>query len=132
MKPNKVALGIFTAIPFIGSIIISVWSFRIFMDIITKQSLGNQLSEEEVIRLVLGDFISIAVIAMAVGLVSLVLTIYYIVLAVKNEKIESNMKILWVILLFIFSGITKIIYYFAVVIPDNYDEPSTSEEITSQ
>ncbi len=129
MKPNKAILGIFTAIPFVGSIVISVWIFSIAINIIAEQSLGNELSEDEILRLVISDFISIAVIAMAIGLISLVLTIYYIVLAVKNDKIEPNMKILWVILLFIFSGITKIIYYFAVIIPDNYNEPLTKDKL---
>lgn len=132
MKPNKTALGIFTAIPFIGGIAITIWVFTLAMKLIAEQSMGNRLEEDAVIRMLLGDFIGIFVISMAIGLISFVLTIYYIIHAIKNDKLESNMKILWVVLLFLFSGIIKIIYYFAIVLPDNYDEPPQSKELSSQ
>ncbi|MEL6561693.1 MAG: hypothetical protein AAFQ94_26125 [Bacteroidota bacterium] len=132
MKPNKTALGIFTAIPFVGGIAIMIWVFTVALNLIAEQSMGNQLSEEEAIRLLLGDFVGIFVISLAIGLISFVLTIYYIIHAIRNDKLESNMKILWVVLLFFFSGIIKIIYYFAIVLPDNYDEQPQSSKLSTQ
>lgn len=132
MKPNKTVLGIFTAIPFIGGIAIIIWIFTVALNLIAEQSMGNQLNEEEVIRLLLGDFVGILLISMAIGLISFVLTIYYIIHAIRNDKLESNMKVLWVVLLFFFSGIIKIIYYFAIVLPDNYDEASHSDKLSTQ
>jgi len=118
MKPNKVALGIFTAVPFVSAIVLAVWAIRIATDIASRQTLGYEMQEEEIVAMLMGDFITIFIIALAVSLLSLVLTIYYIVLALKNDRIENNMKILWVVVLFIFSGIAKIIYYFVEVLPD--------------
>ena len=130
MKPNKTLLGIFTFLPFIAAIIIGIWAFSIAVQIISEQALGNELSEEEVLSIVMTDFVSLMIISMALGLLSLGLTIYYIVHVINNKRIETGMKILWVILIFLFSGIAKLIYFFAVIVPTDYDKPLPEENVT--
>ena len=118
MKPNKTLLGIFTFVPFIGGIILSIWGGITIFELIAAEAQGQQLSENEVLELLFSDFLSIALIAAALGLIGFGITIYYIVLAVQSKTLTSGMKVMWILLLFFFSGIAKIIYYFAEVLPD--------------
>lgn len=129
MKPNKTLLGIVTILPFVAGLVIGVWAFSIVMNIISQQAMGNELSEDEVLSLFLQDFMTLAIIGGALGFLSLGLTVYYIVLIVNNKRMESGMKILWVVLMFIFSGIAKLIYFFAVVVPTDYDAPLPEKHV---
>ena len=43
---------------------------------------------------------------------------FYIVKVIKNDKLEPNKKVMWVLLLFFFNIITMIIYYFLHILGD--------------
>lgn len=120
MNPNKTLLGIFTFIPFIGGLVLAVWGGILLFDLILAEASGQEFSEAELLDFLLKDFLSITLIAAALSILGFGLTVYYIVLVVKNEYLSSGLKIMWILLLFFFAGLAKIIYFFAEVLPDKY------------
>ena len=55
----------------------------------------------------------------AAGIISLIITIYYIVLANSNVKNDTAKKIMWTIILIIVSWIGCIVYYFVEILPSD-------------
>ena len=118
MNPNKTLLGILTFIPFIGGLIIGIWVGVIILDVISAEASGRGMTESEIWDLFLKDFLSITLISIALSILGFGLTVYYIVLAIKNESLSGGLKVVWILLLFFFAGLAKIIYYFVEVLPD--------------
>ena len=125
MKPNKAILGVFTFLPFIAGIVLLIWGGAIMLDFISQTADLDDVPEEEVLRLLFGDFLSIMLLSIIISIVSFGVTIYYIVLALKNNSLSDGMKIMWVVLLFLFAGIANIVYYFVEVMPE---KPESTEQ----
>ncbi|NQY07428.1 MAG: PLDc N-terminal domain-containing protein, partial [Flavobacteriaceae bacterium] len=49
--------------------------------------------------------------------VSVGLLVYYIIHAVKNQKFDSNQRLMWILILVLAGMIGNIIYYFVEILP---------------
>lgn len=70
-----------------------------------------EASAETAGHYILKDYIIIFAIAIIVSILKLVQMIVFIILSIKNDRLESNSKILYVIFLVVFPSITAILYY---------------------
>jgi hypothetical protein len=64
------------------------------------------------------------------GIISLVVTIYYIVHANSNVRNDTAKKIMWTVILVFVNGLGSIVYYFVEIIPgnDKLKESDTNNE----
>jgi TM2 domain-containing membrane protein YozV len=99
-KSGKVFLGILSFLPFILLIVYLLLFFGMFYNIIIQ---GDRFDQHELPPAFAGNIILIVVFAILLGLTSLGLKIFYIIHAVNNKYVESNERIVW-ILVFIFAG----------------------------
>lgn len=58
------------------------------------------------------------IIHMLYMILAIFLLIFYIIKIIKNEKLESNKKVMWVLLLLFFNVVTMIAYYFLHILRD--------------
>lgn len=97
---SKIFLGILTILPLIIITIYISAFLSSFMSTVQATAHGNnQAMPEEFFKNIIG----LIVLAMAAALISLGLLIYYIIHAVNNKNIDSNERLIW-ILIFIFAG----------------------------
>jgi hypothetical protein len=107
-RNQSILLGVFTFLPFILFPIILFQVFGFVMNMVAANEYGGEPEASEVI-MGISSFIVPIIIA---GLLSLGLTIFYIIHAAMNKKLESIEQVMW-ILLFIFFGIIVFpIYWF--------------------
>jgi len=72
---------------------------------------------EEPDHLFLSGFGIMFVCLMLAVLLNLGLLVFYIIHAYKNEKFDSNLKLIWILVFLFGSGIGHIIYYFVEILP---------------
>jgi uncharacterized membrane protein YjgN (DUF898 family) len=107
---SKIFLGVLTLLPFVLIIIYFVAFLSSFMNIIQASHQGNQQAPfpEDFFK----HFIGLIVLVMVAGLLSLGLLIYYIIHAINNNAIDSNERLVW-ILIFVFAGMIGFpVYWF--------------------
>jgi hypothetical protein len=104
-KGNKIILGIVTLLPFLamvlyfGTIVLLVRDAMIY-------------SDEDMPFPIVGDVLWLVITALAAGLLSFGLMIYYIIHAIQNPQVITNEKIIWVILFVTVSVIAFPIYWY--------------------
>jgi hypothetical protein len=100
-KSIKILVGIFSILPIILLGIYMILIFRMIFPIMqnpTEFEGGNFPPS-----VFFSGMVPVFVVAIIMGLTSLGLLIYYIIHAVNNKNIESNERLIW-ILVFVFAG----------------------------
>ncbi|MGB1217724.1 MAG: hypothetical protein ACPG5P_07595 [Saprospiraceae bacterium] len=114
-KSNKILLGILTFSPFIGLGLYMLFFFGMFFSIATIDP-----SSTEPPLLFMGGFGILFIILGLTILISLVLTIYYLVHAVNNKhlKSENNEQIIWILILLLAGNLGQIVYWYMKIWQD--------------
>ena len=111
---NKIWLGILTFLPFVLFIVYLVLFFTLFLGSIHQL---EQSHHDEFPFQFISDLFIVFLPLIAAGIISLIITIYYIVHANSNVKNDTAKKIMWTIILIFVSCIGCIVYYFVEIIP---------------
>lgn len=107
-RKQKILLGIASAWP-----IVYIFIFMAFVFAMIAMSAGNPGGGGgELNPLFGGGFIIIFLVHMITIFGSLALTVFYIIHAVKNTKLDSNMRIIWIVLFFFGGMIAEPIYWY--------------------
>jgi hypothetical protein len=104
-RGNKITLGIFTFLPFV---LLLVYLFSIAF--LVKDAILHQ--DEGMPFPILADVFFMVIVALVLGLLSLGLLFYYILHAVNNTYIETNEKLLWVLVFVIASVVGFPLYWY--------------------
>ena len=113
-KQNKIILLILTLLPLI---IIPVMVFWIIGGALQMENAVNP--EASVPTFVTG----IVIFALLISIVSLGTWVYYLVHVVQNKNLDSNERLMWVLLFIFVSFISHIIYFFMRI----WDAPEPEE-----
>ena len=115
-RSGKFWLGIFTFLPFVLFIVYLILFFTLFLESI--HHLDKNHHDEFPIKFIRDLFIVFIPIIIA-GIISLIVTIYYIVHANNNVRNDTAKKIMWTVILVFVNGIGSIVYYFEEILPSN-------------
>lgn len=111
-KSKKVWLGILTFMPIVLVVAYLVLIFgSIFLNM--PQMEGY---EDSSFSFRAGIGLAIVCILLAV-VISLTLLIIYIIHVNNNPKLDSNQKLMWILIILLAQGIGHIVYYFVEIIP---------------
>ena len=111
---NKIWLGFFTFLPFVLFIVYLTLFFTIFLGSIHQ--LEQNHNDEFPIQFIRDLFLVFIPLVVA-GIISLIITIYYIVHANNNVKNDTAKKIMWTVILIFVSSIGCLVYYFVEILP---------------
>ena len=109
-QSNKIWLGILAFLPLLISFITIGLVIKNFVGLFGL-ALADA-SAETAGHYILKDYIVIILIAVLLNFLNFLQMIIFIILCMKNTRIENNGKILYVIFLIIFTNITAIVYFF--------------------
>ncbi len=106
-RTQKIWLGIASAWP-----IVYIFIFILFIFTMIAMSAGGPGRGGELNPLFGGGFVIFFLVHMITIFGSLALTVFYIVHAVKNQRLDSNMRIVWIILFFFGGMVAEPIYWY--------------------
>lgn len=112
---SKIWLGILTFLPFVLFIVYLTLFLTLFLDSIHQMDQSHH--DEFPIHFIRNIFIVFIPLIIA-GVISLILTIYYIVHANNNVKNDTAKKIMWTVILIFVSSIGCVVYYFVEIVPN--------------
>ena len=108
-KTQKTWLGILSFLPLLLSFIIA---FLVIKNFVGLFGLALADAPAEVAgSYILKDYTVIVLFAVFTNFLNLVQMIIFIILAVKNTRLQSNTRILYIVFLVIFTNITAIVYF---------------------
>lgn len=113
---SKIWLGIFTFLPIVLFIVYLTLFFTLFLGSIHE--LDQSHHDEFPIQFIRDIFIVFIPLIVS-GIISLIITIYYIVHANNNVNNDTAKKIMWTIILIFVSCLGSIVYYFVEIIPSS-------------
>lgn len=119
-RSNKIWLGILAFLPLVISFFIIGLVIKNFVGLF-----GLALADataEMAGSYILKDYTIIILMSVLLSFLNLLQMIIFIILSMKNKRIENNGKILYVICLVIFTTITAIVYYLLEVVRSNKDQ----------
>jgi NADH:ubiquinone oxidoreductase subunit 5 (subunit L)/multisubunit Na+/H+ antiporter MnhA subunit len=123
-KSNKVILGIITVLPIIFMALYFIFFIQMFFSAVQQpySTEDNNFGPETALKNMIPLFIMLIVMA----LTALGLLIYYIMHVVNNKNLESNERLIW-ILVFVFAGMVgfPIYWYMRIWKNDIHHVPST-------
>lgn len=115
-KKQKILVGIGTFWPIIYIPIFMVFVFAMVFGSTLEPGRGGELNP------LLGvGFGVLFLVHMFTILLSLGMTVFHVIHAVKNESLESNMRIVWIVLFFFAGMIAEPIYFYLEVWKDKPD-----------
>lgn len=97
-RSKKIWLGICSLLPLLLLIVYLIIFFNVFINVFRQA--GNQ---EMFPELIFNHIIWIVLFGMAMAIAKITLLIYFLIHAINNPRVESNERIIW-ILVFIFAG----------------------------
>ncbi len=109
-KTQKILLGVLSGWP-----LVYIFVFMAFIFAMIAMSAGNPGGGSDLNPLFGGGFVIFFVVHMVTILLSLALTVFYIVHVVKNTKLDSNMRIMWIVLFFFGGMIAQPVYWYLQV-----------------
>lgn len=110
---KKIWLGILTFLPFVLFIFYLVLFLTLFLGNIHEMQHSHH--DEFPVQFI-RDIIIVFIPLFVAGILSLIITIYYIVHANNNLNNDTAKKIMWTIILIFVSSIGCIVYYFVEII----------------
>jgi drug/metabolite transporter (DMT)-like permease len=102
-KGHKNILGIFTFLPAVLTLVYFAAIILLIRDALV-------FKDEDMPFPILGDVLWLVILALLMGLLSFGLMFYYIIHAINNPQIDTNEKIIWV-LLFILASVVSFPFY---------------------
>jgi hypothetical protein len=111
-KNWKIVIGILTVLQLFVGLFFLIWFFTSVIPILMT---GDDAAIEAMFLASLGGFL-VGTFLMAI--LSMGITIFYIVHAASNKSIGTGMKILWILLVFFFGSIVQVAYFFMEVVPE--------------
>ncbi len=125
-KSNKILLGTLTISPFIGIALYMLFFFTMFLSISTFEPSGGEPP-----FFLFGSFGIMFVILGLTGLVTLALTIYYLIHVVNNKHLNpaNNEQLIWILILLLAGNLGQIIYWYMKIWKDPELEAEVSHEI---
>jgi len=111
-KSQKIWLGILTFLPIVLIIIYVIILFGTLFFTFSEIDQGHQ----DPSYLFTGGFAFMFICMLAAVLLSLGLLVFYIIHVYKNEKFDSTIKLIWILVFLFASGIGPIIYYFVEIL----------------
>lgn len=112
---SKIWLGILTFLPFVLFIVYLTLFLTLFLESIHQMDQSHH--DEFPVQFIRNIFIVFIPLIIA-GVISLILTIYYIVHANNNVKNDTAKKIMWTVILIFVSSIGCVVYYFVEIVPN--------------
>jgi hypothetical protein len=106
-RMQKILLGIASGWP-----IVYIFVFIAFIFGLVLTSGGGPLGGGDLGPLFGGAFVALFLVHMITIFLTLALTVFYIVHAVKNTKLDSNMRIIWIVLFFFGGMIAQPVYWY--------------------
>lgn len=106
-RMQKILLGIASGWP-----IVYMFVFIAFIFGLVLTSGGGPLGGGDLGPVFGGAFVLLFLVHMITIFLTLALTVFYIVHAVKNTKLDSNMRIIWIVLFFFGGMIAEPIYWY--------------------
>ena len=110
---GKWTVGILTGLQLFGALAMVIWIVSYYLPVFMTVV---QTGEPETI---IGSLAGFIVAALILALIATALLIFYIVHAAMNESLTTPMKVLWILLFFIFGGIPEVIYFFMEILPEH-------------
>ena len=108
-RSNKILLGIATCWPIVYIVLFMVVVFSV---ILLGQGGGPPSGSEPLFGIGIALVMVLHLITIFGGLG---LTVYYIIHAIKNEALDNNLKIMWVVLFFFFGIFSEPIYWYTQI-----------------
>ncbi len=114
-KTGKIILGLLTISPFL--LIIPMFS-SMFRFIIKAEQLENSGVEPGFYEVwnMMGPFMTWIII---LSVLSLGIFVYYLVHALKNDKLDSTFKLIWILLFLFVSSLSQVVYFFMEIWPED-------------
>lgn len=119
-KTQKILLGVLSGWPFVY-----IFIFLIFIFGFVALSSGGPGGGSELDPFLGGGFVVLMVVHFITMFLIMALTVFYIIHAVKNTKLDSNMRIIWIVLFFFGGMIAEPIYWYLQIWKN--PEPSISQ-----
>ncbi|UII21746.1 hypothetical protein [Fulvivirga ligni] len=113
-KGTKVIIGLLTIFPLVLGFI---YAASIFGIIFTKMNHGPHFEPDD--EVFIRSFLPFFFILIGSGFVSLVMLVYYLVHAAKNERFESTQRLIWILIIVFGNSIGQLVYFFMEIWPDN-------------
>lgn len=113
---SKIWLGILTFMPFILFVVYLTLFITVFLGSI--HHLEQNHHDEFPVQFIRDIFLVFIPLIVAV-IISLIITIYYIVHANNNVKNDTAKKIMWTVILIFVSSIGCLVYYFVEILPSD-------------
>jgi hypothetical protein len=104
-KASRIWLGIFTFLPVL-LLFIYLFSFAFIIRDAIKYG------DEDMPFPILPEVFWMIIIALTLGLLSFGLLVYYIIHVINNKKIDSNEKVLWVLIFLVGNVVSFPIYWY--------------------
>ena len=115
-KNTKLWLGILSFFPLILSFIIVGLVIKNFVGLM---GLALEDAPADVAGMyIVKDYIVITVFALFAGFLNFFQMLIFVILCVKNTRLENNTKIIYIVFLILFSNITALVYFFIEIVSD--------------
>ncbi len=124
-KPKKVFLGILSLLPLALLVVYLILSVRLFFSMVS-----NPLEIEDGIfptNFFFTEMLPSVILAIVMTITNFGLLIFFIIQVVNNRKIDSNERLIWILVL-IFAGMVGFpIYWYMRIWKDVAPQPSTQQ-----
>lgn len=112
-KTAKIVIGILTILQLFAGLGFLIWMFSSFIpEAIALE--GREPSPEFIFGFVGGMIFWIIILS----IYSFGLLVFYLVHVGTNVQLSDGMKVLWIIILLVFSLLGEVVYYFVEVLPE--------------
>lgn len=118
---KKVFLGILTFIPLLLLLVYFIVFFKFFF-VLMGNAADNPFHQDEVPVMFFANFFWMFLLIGLSVVIGLGIMIYYLIHVNNNPKLDSNKKIMWMLILIFVNSIGSIVYYFIEILP--LKEPS--------
>jgi len=110
-KSSRVWLGILTFLPFV-----LLFAYLFSIAFLVRDAI--RYGDENMPLPILSNVFWMVIIALMLGLLSFGLLIYYVIHVINNKKLDSNEKVIWVLVFIVFPVITYPIYFLMRIIKE--------------
>lgn len=112
-KSGKIIIGILTIAQLFIGLFILILVVATFIPLAVN---SGDPGIEDALLFSAGKFI---ILAIALGVLTLGLLIFYIIHAGTNRHISTAMKVVWIVLLFFLGTVVEVVYYFMEIVPEH-------------
>lgn len=111
-KTAKIVIGILTIFQLFGGLGFLIWLFSSFIPEAIAME-GQEPSPDFILSFVGGMIFWI----IFLSIYTFGLLVFYLVHVATNKQISDGMKVLWIIIMLVFSLLGEVVYYFVEILP---------------